>query len=42
VIPQLPVSQGPQLVQSTPRPKLKENPIWPTGHPVGEQMRLFG
>ena len=42
VIPQLPVSQGPQLVQSTPRPKLKENPIWPTGHMVGEQMRLFG
>jgi len=42
VISQLPVFQGPQLVHSAPRPKPKETPIWPTGHLVGEQMRLFG
>jgi hypothetical protein len=42
LILQLPVSPGPQLVHSIPRLKLKENPIWPTGHLVGEQMRLFG
>ena len=42
LIQQLPVSPDPQLVHFTPRLKLKENPIWPTGHLVGEQMRLFG
>jgi hypothetical protein len=37
-----PAAPGPQLVHSTPRAKPKEDPIWPTGHVVGEQMRLFG
>ena len=37
-----PAAPGPQLIHSAPRPKPKEDPIWPTGHVAGEQMRLFG
>ena len=34
---------GPQLVHTAqPRPKRKQTPLWPPGHPAGEQMRLFG
>ena len=36
------VSPGLQLVHSTPAPKRKPAPLWPTGHLAGEQMRLFG
>jgi len=35
------VTPGPVLVESKPKPKKVES-LWPTGHVVGEQMRLFG
>ena len=39
----VPVLAGPQLVYPTkPRPKRKSAPLWPAGHTLGEQMRLFG
>lgn len=30
---------GPVLVHSQPK---KKEPLWPTGHVIGEQLRLFG
>lgn len=36
-----PAQAGPVLVLSKPKPKRVE-PLWPSGHVVGEQLRLFG